>query len=143
MIRPLEQDDLDDVAALEHQAGDVGWTRDGFARELKHEFNRFFVIRREKDLIGYGGYWKAGAEAQITNLVIHPDHRREGWAMRLLEFLLDCARSEECRHCTLEVRSKNVAARQLYQKAGFHAAGQRAGLYQNPADDALLMERNL
>ena len=43
----------------------------------------------------------------------------------------------------LEVRRSNAAARELYKKAGFAVCGQRRGYYENPTEDAILMDREL
>jgi ribosomal-protein-alanine N-acetyltransferase len=60
-----------------------------------------------------------------------------------LEFILDCARSEECSECTLEVRASNRHAQSLYKAVGFKIKGTRPKIYQNPVEDAVLMEKKL
>jgi ribosomal-protein-alanine N-acetyltransferase len=42
----------------------------------------------------------------------------------------------------LEVRSKNAAARALYNAYGFKEIGVRKGYYQNPSDDAVIMVKD-
>ena len=42
---------------------------------------------------------------------------------------------------TLEVRRSNEAARQLYERLGFVAAGVRRAYYTNPIEDALVLWR--
>lgn len=145
MITPLREEHLDAVAAIESQDGDVGWSRTNFERELEHEIARFFVIMEGEpgQIAGYGGYWKAGPEAQITNLVIREGWRCKGLGRRLVEFMLDCARGEACESCTLEVRASNAHAQSLYNSLGFEVKGKRVALYKNPVDDALLMEKIL
>ncbi len=161
MIAPLSESHLDEVERIESQEGDVHWSRLQFEKELGSEFIRFFVISSplsspagvhavnpslggsENKVIAYGGYWKAGLEAQITNLVVRRDHRCQGHAKRLLGFLMDCARSEECSAMTLEVRAGNAHARALYAKMGFCETGRRAKLYKNPEEDAVMMETRL
>ena len=144
-VVPMEPGHLDQVAAIEACAGDVHWTRDQFAKELQGEFRRFFVVVEDEspDVLAYGGYWKAGPEAQITNLVVRPESRCRGIGRRILEFIMDCARGESCSVCTLEVRQSNRHAQSLYKAAGFQVKGQRPKIYQNPVDDALLMEKTL
>jgi len=143
MIRPLGEDDLDEVAALEERDGDAHWSRAQFEKELESEFVRFFVLTEGPEIIGFGGYWKAGPEAQVTNLVIRRENRCQGNAKRLLEFLFDCARSEECTSMTLEVRARNAHAMALYAKMSFVETGRRIKFYKDPSDDAVLMEKPL
>jgi ribosomal-protein-alanine N-acetyltransferase len=144
-IEPLEDGQLDEVAEIEAKDGDVHWSRAQFEKELAGEFRRFFVAREppEADILGYGGYWKAGPEAQIANLVVRKASRCKGIGKRLIEFILDCARSEECTSCTLEVRKSNGHAQSLYRTLGFEVQGTRPNIYQDPLDDAVMMEKKL
>ncbi len=144
-IEPLTMSDLDAITALETRDGDVHWSRAQFEKELEGEFQRFFVVKEDPspDLLAYGGYWKAGPEAQITNLVVRQENRCQGIARRLVDFILDCARSELCTSCTLEVRKSNAHAQALYRKLGFEVKGTRPKIYQNPEEDAVMMEKTL
>ena len=144
-IEPLTADALDMVTAIEEKDGDVHWSRVQFEQELSGEFMRFFVVVEEDapDVLAYGGYRKAGPEAQITNLVVRPESRCRGIGKRLLEFILDCARGEMCTACTLEVRASNQHAQSLYKALGFDVQGKRAKIYENPMEDAVLMGKNL
>ena len=45
--------------------------------------------------------------------------------------------------CTLEVRKSNAHAQSLYKALGFHVKGERKNVYQNPEEDAVLMEKKL
>ena len=145
MIAPLDSDQLEALAAIEKSDGDAGWSRAQFEKELSGEFRRFFVAVESPspEILGYGGYWKAGPEAQITNLVVRKEFRCRGIGKRLLEFILDCARSETCDICTLEVRQSNQHAQSLYKNLGFKTKATRAKIYQNPVEDAILMEKQL
>ncbi|MFA5975768.1 MAG: ribosomal protein S18-alanine N-acetyltransferase [Elusimicrobiota bacterium] len=134
---------LESVAALENRAGDVRWSRAQFEKELSLPMSRFFVMTQDHALLGYGGYWKVGLEAQIINLVIEPKDRRQGSGERLLRFLLEQARSEACQRCSLDVRASNHAALSLYGKVGFQKVGQRPRFYEAPMEDAVLMEKVL
>jgi ribosomal-protein-alanine N-acetyltransferase len=153
MMLPLEAGHLDQVAEIETKDGDAHWSRAQFEKELSGEFRRFFVVLEsdptptetggQTPILAYGGYWKAGPEAQITNLVVCKESRCRGIGKRLLEFILDCARGEECVTCTLEVRLSNHHAQSLYKSLGFDSKGTRTTIYQNPVEDAVLMEKQL
>jgi len=143
MIEPMDADHLETVVAIETTDGDSHWSREQFVKELGGEFKRFFVVIESPDIVGYGGYWKADVEAQITNLVVRKESRCRGVGRRLLEFIFDCARAEMCTVCTLEVRKSNAHAQSLYQALGFEVKGTRKKIYQNPEDDAVLMEKRL
>jgi ribosomal-protein-alanine N-acetyltransferase len=142
-IEPMDADRLDEVAAMEARDGDAHWSRAQFEKELGGEFRRFFLAVEPPDLLGYAGYWKADSEAQITNIVVRQESRCQGIGRRLVEFLLDCAASEMCTSCTLEVRKSNAHAQSLYRSLGFEVKGMRKKIYQNPEEDAVLMEKKL
>lgn len=142
MIEPLTEKWLEPVAALEARDGDVHWSEAQFAKELDSEVIRFFVAV-SPDLLGYIGYRVAVGEAQVTNIVVRRESRCQGVGRRLLEFLLDCARSESCTTCTLEVRQSNAHAQSLYKKIGFEVQGTRPRVYENPEEAAVLMVKTL
>src|SRR5258708_6603631 len=114
VFTPMTLDVLDHVAALESVAGDTHWSRAQLEKELHLPMARFFVLRHGMNILGYGGYWKVGEEAQVTNLAIHPQYRQAGRGHDLLSALMERAREEGCRFATLEVRSSNHAAQALY-----------------------------
>lgn len=87
----------------------------------------------------YGGMLITVDEGQITNIAVHPDHRREGQGEAILRALLRHAKDCRLESVSLEVRVSNEAAIALYRGAGFVEAGRRKGFYQKPAEDALVM----
>jgi [ribosomal protein S18]-alanine N-acetyltransferase len=86
-----------------------------------------------------GCFWSIVDEAHITLLAVHPDYRRQGGGQKILLGLLIQAAKIEMRHSTLEVRSSNTGAIQLYEKMGFENLGWRTKYYQNPSEDAVVM----
>ena len=155
MMVPMDADHLERVSAMDAEDGDVHWSRTQFEKELGGEFRRFFVVVEESvrqpsggltpavDVLAFGGYWKAGPEAQIVNIVVRKESRCLGIGKRLVEFILDCARGEGCTVCTLEVRRTNAHAQALYKGLGFEQKGIRPKIYQDPVEDAVLMEKKL
>jgi ribosomal protein S18 acetylase RimI-like enzyme len=55
----------------------------------------------------------------ISNLAVHPSHRRKGLARRLLLAGLEMAREKGAPRISLEARADNVPARRLYEELGF------------------------
>ncbi|MEL7213915.1 MAG: GNAT family N-acetyltransferase [Pseudomonadota bacterium] len=79
-------------------------------------------------------------ETEILTLATHPDHQRQGHALRLLEAL----HTSQPGRVFLEVAENNQAAQMLYQRAGYRTEGRRKGYYRTPdgtALDALIMVR--
>jgi ribosomal-protein-alanine N-acetyltransferase len=87
----------------------------------------------------YGGMLITVDEGQITNIAVHPDHRREGQGAAIVRALLRHAKDAKLDSVSLEVRASNAAAIALYRAAGFSEAGRRRGFYQKPTEDAIVM----
>lgn len=78
-------------------------------------------------------------DAHIAELVVHPDHRREGRARALLRAVI--ARREPAGRVTLTVAADNDPARSLYESVGFRRIDRRTGFYASVsgvADDGLV-----
>ena len=91
-----------------------------------------FVAECSGEVVGFLASRAIGGEAEILNLVIHPEMRRLGVATKLLQ----AVQSEEI---FLEVRESNEPARLLYRKLGFTEYGERKNYYEDPRENAILM----
>ncbi|MCH4889260.1 ribosomal-protein-alanine N-acetyltransferase [Acidaminobacter sp. JC074] len=133
-------EDLDQVMSLELACFSVPWTRESFENELtKNMLAKYIVIEEEGEIIGYGGVWYIMDEGHITNVAIHPEHRKKGLGKLLVEKMKHNARIQGIKHMTLEVRVSNVAAITLYSRMGFEKAGIRPKYYTDNNEDALIM----
>ncbi|MDQ2056015.1 N-acetyltransferase [Halobellus sp. H-GB7] len=68
-----------------------------------------------------------GEDAHIAELVVHPEHRREGHARALLEAAI--GRSAPGTRVTLVVAADNDPARSLYESLGFREIEHRPEFY--------------
>ena len=82
-------------------------------------------------------------EWELENIVVAPSARRRGVGRQLMDALLSAARETDSDSVFLEVRESNVAARSLYEKAGFEQEGRRKSYYTNPMEDAVLYRLSL
>lgn len=64
----------------------------------------------------------------ISNVAVHPDHRRRGIARRLMERALEDLEAGGTSLVSLEVGHDNLPARQLYTSLGFETIGARTEL---------------
>ena len=81
------------------------------------------------------------AEADMMNIAVHPDFRRQGVARALILALIGELKKRGSRCLTLEVRASNDPARALYESLGFAHVGTRRNYYQNPKEDALILRK--
>jgi ribosomal-protein-alanine acetyltransferase len=94
-------------------------------------------------LVGFLVARGVGSEWELENMVVASQFRRRGIAEKLLDALVVRARAANGRTIYLEVRESNVAARKLYEKAGFQQGGLRRDYYFNPAEHAVLYTQDI
>ena len=140
MIVPMHAEHLDDLADLESTAFSIPWSYDALAEELQNPLAVFYVAEdvEAESAVGYLGMHHILDEGFITNIVVHPAHRRQGIAAALLAEARAYARKNEMTRICLEVRASNAAARSLYEDFGFEEDGVRPGFYDSPKEDAVL-----
>lgn len=135
--------DLDGVLAIEQASFNNPTTREWYESELERpDVCYVYVVRTpEAPVAGFCAFWKVLDQIHINNLAIHPALRRRGLGTLLLHRVLEDAAGMGAPHATLEVRRSNVAARRMYEQAGFTVAAVRTSYYTNPLEDALILSR--
>lgn len=143
-IRPMTEEDLERVTAIEGETFSVPWTRDGFASALKMGGSRYLVAEcGEEGIVGYCGYYSFMDEAEITNVAIAAPYRGQGYAKTMLQELLLQAKKDLIEKVVLEVRFSNAGAIGLYENMGFKKLGVRKDFYEKPREDAIIMMLDL
>jgi ribosomal-protein-alanine N-acetyltransferase len=143
-IEPISSlSDLDEILAIEVASFTSPWTREMYLAELDNVGVSFCYTARDGSgkILGFCSFWRVMDELHINNLAVAPEHRRRGVATALLGFVLNEAQKLGVRRATLEVRRSNDAARHLYERFGFAAAGVRRAYYSNPVEDAIVLWR--
>ena len=151
-IRPLAYADLPQVMAIERRSFPTPWSLSMFVLELSRPSGICLAVVDEADrdsgrlrrasgsrLLGYLICSRYEEAWHLMNIAVDPAARRRGLATALLEELISRAGPDAA--YTLEVRTSNGAAIDLYEKFGFRAAGVRTRYYQDTGEDALIMWR--
>jgi ribosomal-protein-alanine N-acetyltransferase len=153
-IRDAIARDLARISEIERMAYSTPWSLKSFERELTLPFSKILVAnlkapepspeasRTPVDLVGFLCRWLVADECHILNIAVHPEYRRLGVGLYLLNFTIAEAVSKQASCVTLEVRRANVAARQLYRKLRFEERRLRKHYY-GPGEDAIVMELQL
>ena len=142
-FRPMAPSDLDEVMAIERTAFRYPWSSRFFLEELQVPCARSFLAEVNGKIIGYVLFWLLPEEADIHNIAVHADFRRQGIGQALLQRVLEQARKRNSSRVTLEVRISNIVAQSLYQSVGFMVRGVRKGYYSDDGEDALVMTLEL
>lgn len=141
IIEPMRHRHVGQILTIERASYPKPWSAQVFHDELEQArdgHRHYLVARQGRAVIGYGGLMFALDEAHVTNLAVHPAHRREGVGSRLLGALAREAIERGAEAWTLEVRASNDAAQRLYRRFGFAPAGVRAHYYEG-TEDAIVM----
>jgi ribosomal-protein-alanine acetyltransferase len=144
--RPLNEADLAYVAALEAQIHAAPWSYGNFRDALAAGYGAQ-VGERDGRILVFGVMMLAPGEAQILNLSVVPDARRQGLGRALLERFIGDAQRSGAEQMFLEVRVSNAPAIALYESAGFEPVARRHDYYPATArsrmEDAIVMRRKL
>jgi ribosomal-protein-alanine N-acetyltransferase len=144
-IRVASPADLPDLCEIERACFALPWSEESLRHDLEdHPEARYLAAcSPEGTLIGYAAYWQAINEGMITNIAVTPAWQGRGIGRRLLASLISLAMDENLDSMVLEVRSGNLAARRMYESAGFSAVGLRHGYYEDNGEDAIIMLKKL
>lgn len=135
----LQEKHLPAILEIEGLCNSSPWSEQSFRNELVNSESTFLVAIGEGQVVGYGGAWRVIDELHITTVAVHPEHRRQGVAKRLMIRLLEDAREEGLTCSTLEVRAGNDAAIRMYEHLGFASVGLRRRYYPDNREDAVIM----
>lgn len=142
-LRQMQLGDVETIAGMEKLVFPDPWPKSAFEEILETEGWVSLVAEHREVVVGYAIYQLILDEAHLTNIAVHPDHRRKSVAKHLLDHILEAAKGKQCRVIFLEVRPSNTEARAFYQKHGFKELYRRPRYYRQPVEDALVLIRSL
>jgi ribosomal-protein-alanine N-acetyltransferase len=143
-LAPMNEADLDAVAAIEQAVYTHPWTRGNFADSLRAGY-QCCTWRLGGELVGYFVLLCAAGEAHLLNLSIAEGRQRRGHGAALLREAMRVARASGARIIFLEVRPSNRAGQALYERFGFTKIALRRGYYPSHRgrEDALVLSSAL
>jgi ribosomal-protein-alanine N-acetyltransferase len=154
-IREMNFDDIAEIAEIEKLYSETPWDANGLLTYLLRDDTIFLVadsldfVPAEGEapedyydtphLLGYAGLLMVPYEADILNITVRPEARRQGIATQLLGKIGELAEPRGVTVIHLEVRESNTPARTLYEKLCFTVDGIRKNYYERPRENAVLM----
>ena len=136
----MRSEDIAEVQAIERQVFTSPWPKNAYATELtQNRHATYLVLRSDGEIVGYGGLWKVVHEAHVTTIGVRASAQGRGYGKTLFAALLLRAYEIGTRWVTLEVRTSNRTAIEMYESFGFKAIGRRRGYYTDNGEDAVIM----
>ena len=129
LIRPMSENDVSEVIAVERASYQFPWS-EGIFRDCLRVGYVCRVVTVNDTIIGYGVMSVGAGEAHILNLCIGDLYRCKGVGRRLLTYLIERGAAAGMSEAFLEVRPSNTSAIRLYLSVGFEQVGMRRGYYQ-------------
>lgn len=123
--------EIDDISLLDNIVDDYKITIT--------PYNKMMVFEADNTIVGFIDYSIIYDKIELNYIIVIPSYRNQGIASKLMEFLIDEAKSNKCINITLEVRIHNNNAINLYKKYGFDEVTIRKNYYND--EDAVMMIR--
>jgi len=102
---------------------------------LSSQKTETYILIDNDKIVGLTGliHHKWNNTLQILNIFIHPDYRRQGLGLKLINHIKGIARQSDFR-CLIAEAPSNTNAPKLYEKAGFRKSGYNDRYYSNSGE---------
>ena len=124
------------IYELEKACFDEPWTKESIINQLNSGNSACVLFEENGATVGYAFGTVIIDEGELYRIAVSPEKRGQGYGERLLLDFIGKCREKGAIKLFLEVRSKNVPARRLYEKTGFKEISVRKGYYGD--DDAVI-----
>jgi ribosomal-protein-alanine N-acetyltransferase len=140
-VRAFRSNDANALAKIIQNAAEAAqWPLESYERMTHLPGAVALVCETAAGVTGFLIARQVADEAEVLNLAVLTEARRQDQASALLGAALDQFRSSGVLRMFLEVRESNQPAIAFYAKHGFIASGRRKAYYRDPVEDALCME---
>jgi ribosomal-protein-alanine N-acetyltransferase len=137
----MNESHVSQIAQLEKLCFSDAWSERSIASELTNKLSLWLVAVDGDTVAGYIGSQTVLGWADMMNLCVAPDYRRQGIGEKLTAELERQLKENDVTCLTLEVRVSNAPAIALYEKLGFRQVGKRPRYYEKPREDALILRK--
>jgi ribosomal protein S18 acetylase RimI-like enzyme len=122
-VRLADVRDAQPIAQMsrDHIESGLGWKYDAarVLRAIRHRDTLVIVAGEPRTVHGFAIMEFGDERAHLVLLAVQPSRRRRGIGRRMVEWLLESARTAGIASVHLELRAGNEAARRFYRSLGF------------------------
>lgn len=138
------EDDIPQILAIQDACGLSPWTEQAYHEAVTDPEWSFLVANDDKTAIAFllARPITSGFLYEILNIAVLPSYQRQEVGGGLFTEFLNSL-SGEIEKVWLEVREGNSIAINFYEKFGFQVVGKRNNFYNNPTENALLMQKTI
>ena len=144
-FRLMEINDINKLVEIETEATEFPWSKKNFEDSLKAHNKGWVFLDKNENIEAFALIQKVVDEVHLLNICVRGDSQGKGLGRRVLEHVIDYAKSMASVLIVLEVRGSNKRAQHVYSQAGFNEMSVRKDYY--PAtvgrEDAILMGLDL
>lgn len=143
-IRKAKISDLEAIKKIEDESFINPFTKEDLLYEIsQNPVSNFLVLEKDGLVVGFIDYWVTFDSATIDQIAVKKSERNQGFAKILLEKSInDLKELGEVSFFTLEVRTSNEPAINLYKSFGFQKVTIKEKYYDD-GEDAVYMIKGL
>lgn len=130
-IIKFEKQYVQEVKNLSDTLFEDGWTIQQFDCELSNNSSYVLLLQNQQKIIGFVFARILFDELEILNIGIQKQFQGQKLAKKLLQQVLDYAKTKTVTKAFLEVRQDNLPALALYKSVGFEVNRLRKNYYGN------------
>ncbi|MFP4286177.1 MAG: ribosomal protein S18-alanine N-acetyltransferase [Candidatus Izemoplasmataceae bacterium] len=143
LIRKMDLSDIDFVYENEMEIFNKSLSKKTLYDELLYnKLAYYFMALVDQKRVGYVGVWITEPNAEIMNIFVVKDYRKNHIGKALMHHVIDLCLKHQVKSLTLEVRASNQEAIKFYETIGFNPVTRRKHYYSD-GEDALLMLKEL
>ena len=145
IIRPAKSEDVSTIVAIQRKNPQAAqWQESDYVRLAEAPSGLLLVAEDAAgQLVGFAAARRVADEAELQNLAVDPQHRRQGVGQGLVHGVHCRLRAAGTKRVYLEVRPSNESALALYRSSGYTVAGRRRDYYPTPREDALVLSAGI
>lgn len=143
-LREMTKDDIETIVKGEEKVFGHSLGYDLIYSDLAlNPYALYAVLEIEDEIHGYVGMWITD-NLEIINLYVDEEYQGMGFGSIIMDFVIDICEQSNIQNLSLEVRSSNIKAINLYKKYGLKESHIRKNYYVNDnkeTEDAIVMVR--